>query len=68
MYSVLRCDQADMLPTGECLSPYWVEEVGMLPAMSVPEAYEIAVAIGALWAVAWVIRLLRRSLEVRIGI
>lgn len=68
MSYVLRCDHGDMLPTGECAAPYFGQDVGIFPPLEVADAWQIAAAIGALWAMAWVIRMLRRFLESRVGI
>lgn len=76
---VLTCDRfmarppnPDFLET--CENQVWMR-VDLLPAggypmppLQVADASQIAVAIGGLWAAAWVIRLLRKSFETRIGI
>ena len=65
----LRCDPADYDNlTGQCLAPAWVEDAGILPPMTTADAWAIGGQIAALWAVAYVIRAIRKSLEVRIGI
>lgn len=69
MPRVLRCDEGDYnAVTGECAAPYWGEDTGILPPLDPSEAYLIAIQIGGLWAAAWVIKTIRKSLEVKIGV
>lgn len=69
MPRVLRCDEGDYnATTGECAAPYWGEDIGVLPPLEIGDAWQISGAIAALWALAWCIRIIRKSIETRIGV
>lgn len=60
------CDQANFDPELQtCSAPYWAYAFGGVPPLSVEDALLIASATWGLWAVAWIIRPLARSLRLR---
>lgn len=71
---VLTCQSFDNRPyPPECVSEEWMPS-HQLPGtvsfvdLNTADAWQIAAAIGALWACAWVVRLLRKSFEARVSI
>lgn len=64
MARVLRCAEADYdAQTGQCAAPVWEDDAGLLPPLSGAEGLQIAAAIGAVWALGFGVRQLRKLLE-----
>lgn len=58
------CLQEDFdASTQTCASPYWVPQEPALQGLTLEQGQEIAVAIALLWAVAWGIRVIRKTIE-----
>jgi hypothetical protein len=49
--------------TNTCTTVYLIPQTAGLPAMSLADAQEIGVALALLWAVAWVIRRVKRLID-----
>jgi hypothetical protein len=64
MVWVQSCAEADFnAATQTCAAPIWTPEASALPTMSIADAQQIGMAIALLWAVAWGIRMVKRTLN-----
>jgi hypothetical protein len=65
MAQVVRgCLEADFdAATGTCAQEIWIPQQTVLPALSVEDAQAIALKIAVLWALAFVIRRLRKFID-----
>ena len=59
---VLTCVVWDE-PTQTCTTQVWVDQPGLLPALSMADAYVIGLNIALVWATAFVFRLARKALN-----
>lgn len=60
------CNEADFdQVTQTCSAPYWAHAFGGVPPLTVEDAMLIATATWSIWAVAWILRPIVRSLRNR---
>jgi hypothetical protein len=61
---VLTCKASDFNATTQtCAAPFYSQQAEALPSMSIDDAQQIGMAIALLWAVAWGIRALKKTLN-----
>lgn len=58
---VLHCESEDVLPGGECAAPYYAPAPTAIPALSFEDGVLIAGAIGGVWALGLIVRILVRT-------
>lgn len=64
MALVQKCMLADYdSATQTCTNAYWEAESTVIPALSIEGAQQIGAAVALLWACAWVIRRIRKSVD-----
>lgn len=63
MSRVLTCPEGSYdEQTATCAAPVWTEQgETVLPALTTAEGHQIALAIMAVWAVAWVLKIIART-------
>ena len=49
--------------TETCTTQVWVDQPGLLPALSIEGAYVIGLNIALVWAIAYTFRLLKKALN-----
>ena len=60
------CNAADFdAATQTCSAPYWAHAFGGVPPLSIEDAMLIAGATWGVWALAWILRPLARTLRLR---
>lgn len=61
---VQACLESDYdATTHVCASPYYIPQSTGLPPLSIADAQIIGLSMAALWALAWVIRRLKRFID-----
>ncbi|AXI83573.1 hypothetical protein FUT69_06940 [Xylella taiwanensis] len=61
---VSACREADVdVATGQCAAVMWVPQSSILPELTIEGAQLMGACILGLWAVAYVFRLLRKSIK-----
>lgn len=60
----LYCDPAAVdAVTGQCSAPQWIDFPALLPPLSVDDGLKISAAVGGIWALGYLGRLIRYALR-----
>jgi len=61
---VQACLESDYnAETHVCANPYYIPQSTVLPPLSIADAQTIGLAMATVWALAWVIRRLKRMID-----